>query len=109
MTPADKLAKCREIWRTTMAHRDKAEGLVMEMMRHPEATADHFVQMHRSTQASEALLRQAVTGLRKVDPPRGGYFINHPWHDPKFDRYDDSLRNQDDATAKVQHAACAAA
>lgn len=104
MTPVDKLAKCREMWRTTIEHRAKAEGLVMEMMRHPEATADHFMQMHKSTQAAESLLHQAVTGLRKVYPPRIGCLNNHPWHDRKYDRYDDSLRKQHDATTEIQHA-----
>ena len=102
MTPTEKLVKCREIWRTNMIRRAKAEELVMEMMRHPEATADHFAQMHTAIQASESLLRQVVTKVRKVYPPLGEYFINHPWHDPKFDRYDDSLRNQDDTTATIQ-------
>ena len=88
-----------------MARRAKAEEKVMEMMRHPEATADYFVEMHTAIQKSESMLRRAVTKVRKAYPPRGGYFINHPWHDPKFDRYDDSLRNQDDTTTEIQRTA----
>jgi hypothetical protein len=87
-----KLLKCKEMWKNTMQHRAKAERLTLELMRHPEATAEHFVQAHKSMQAAESLMRQAVTGLRRAFTKHPSeFFLQHPWHTSEYDRYDESL------------------
>lgn len=92
MTPKEKLAKCKEMWKNTMQHRAKAEHLTLQMMRHPEANAEHFMQVHKSMQAAESLMRQAVTGLRRVFPSHhSAYFLQHPWHKDEYNRYDEAL------------------
>ena len=94
MDTKDKLSKCKEMWRNTMQHRAKADRLSLEMMRHPEANAEHFMQVHKSMQAAESLTRQAVTGLRRVFPTHhSAFFLQHPWNDSEYDRYDESLTN----------------
>lgn len=92
MTPKEKLVKCKEMWSNTRQHRAKAERLSLEMMRHPEANAEHFMQVHKSMQAAESLMRQAVTGLRRVFTKHpSDYFLQHPWHKSEYDRYDAAL------------------
>jgi hypothetical protein len=92
MATKDKLFKCKEMWKNTMQHRAKADRLSLEMMRHPEANAEHFMQVHKSMQAAESLTRQAVTGLRRVFPIHPNqFFLQHPWNNPEYDRYDESL------------------
>jgi hypothetical protein len=87
-----KLLKCKEMWTNTMQHRAKADRLSLEMMRHPEANAEHFMQVHKSMQAAESLTRQAVTGLRRVFPTHSSeYFLQHPWNKDEYDRYDEAL------------------
>jgi len=94
-TPTEKLVRCKQIWRETMAHKAKAERLVLELMRHPEAVAEHFVQAHKSLQASEGLLRQAVTGLRKAYPMhKSQFFLQHAWWGEEFNRYDEALKTK---------------
>lgn len=92
MTPKEKLAKCREMWKNTMQHRAKADRLSLQMMRHPEANAEHFMQVHKAMQAAESLTRQAVTGLRRVFPSHhSAYFLQYPWNSSEYDRYDAAL------------------
>lgn len=92
MTPKEKLTKCKEMWKNTMQHRAKAERLTLELMRHPDADAEHFVQAHRSMQAAESLMHQAVTGLRRVFTKHPSeYFLQHPWHKDEYNRYDEAL------------------
>jgi hypothetical protein len=92
MDAKEKLLKCKEMWKHTMQHRAKAERLSLEMMRHPEANAEHFMQVHKSMQAVESLTRQAVTGLRRVFPTHhNSYFLQHPWNNSEYNRYDEAL------------------
>jgi hypothetical protein len=92
MDAKEKLAKCKEMWKNTMQHKAKADRLSLEMMRHPEAEAEHFMQVHKSMQAAESLTRQAVTGLRRVFPIHNSdYFLQHPWNNSEYDRYDEAL------------------
>jgi len=88
-TSTDKLVKCREIWRKTMAYKDEGEGLVLELMRHPDTTPEQLADCRRVMLRIDELLTQDVTGLRKAYPRHeNSYFLQHPWWDEKHNRYD---------------------
>lgn len=89
MTPTEKLAKCREMWREAIEHKIKSERLVLELMRHPDATPEQLQSCRRVMLSIEDLMRQIVTGLRKVMPPkRSAYLTQHAWWDKEYNRYE---------------------
>ena len=87
MTPTEKLKRCKEIWRSAVEHKAKGERLVLELMRHPDATPEQLQDCRRVMLNIEGLLKQSVTGLRKVYP-LSGYLIRHPWWADAYNRYE---------------------
>ena len=89
MTPTEKLKRCKEIWRSTMEHKAKGERLLLELMRHPDTTPEQLQDCRRMMLNVEGLLKQSVTGLRKVYPMRLSFtYTQHPWWDKNYDRYE---------------------
>ena len=93
-TPTEKLVKCREIWRKTMAYKAEGEGLVLELMRHLDTTPEQLADCRRVTLSIDEMLTQDVTGLRKAYPRHeNNYFLQYPWWDEKYNRYDQPKEN----------------
>lgn len=89
MTPTEKLVRCKEIWRETTEHKAKGERLVLELMRHPDTTPEQLQDCRRVMLSIEGLLKQSVTGLRKVYPkPKSVFFLQHPWWASEYNRYE---------------------
>ena len=88
MTPTEKLVRCKQIWRETTEHKAKGERLVLELMRHPDTTPEQLQDCRRVMLNIEGLLKQSVTGLRKVYPEKRGMLMQHPWWDKNYNRYE---------------------
>ena len=72
-----------------MAYKAKGEGLVLELMRHPDTTPEQLADCRRVTLSIDGLLKQAVTGLRRVYPLRKANLMQHPWWAAEFNRYEE--------------------
>lgn len=61
---------------------DKAGHLILEMMRHPEATQQHILNAQASYARSYASFIQLQESLRKLYPEgsrMSGVYTTHPW------------------------------
>ena len=89
MTPTEKLVRCREIWRNTMEHKAKGERLVLELMRHPDATPEQLQECRQVMLSIEGMLKQSVTGLRKGYPKQKSLFLTQAaWWADEYNRYE---------------------
>ena len=65
----------------------EAEDKVMELMRHPKATAEQLVTANKAAVHIEQMLREVVTALRK----RWDVYstvATTPWNNAEYDKYD---------------------
>jgi len=91
MTPTEKLVRCKQIWRETMEHKKKGEGLVLALMRHPDATPEQLQDCRRVMLNVEDLMRSAVTSLRRVYPKhKNAFFLEHAWWADEYNRYEEN-------------------
>lgn len=65
----------------------EAEGKVLELIRHPKATAEQLVAANKSAVNVELMLREVVTKLRKKWDVRSTA-VSTPWNNAEYDKYD---------------------
>lgn len=74
-------------FRELMQKRREAEGKVLELLQHPEATAEQLVAANKAAVSVNRAVRKAVTVLRKRWPDD---FLAAPWNRPEYDKYQDA-------------------
>lgn len=82
MTPdrkAEVLAKSIEHYKELKTHLAKADALMLEMMRHPDATPEQLWEMHESCVRIHKQVAETRDALRKRFPDRGTFRI-YPWN-----------------------------
>lgn len=89
MTSTEKLVRCKQIWRETMAHKTKGESLVLALMRHPDTTPEQLQDCRRVMLNIEDLMRGAVTSLRRAYPKHANqFFLQNAWWEDEYNRYE---------------------
>ena len=90
MTGAEKLRKSRELFMYVLEKKAHAGKLVLELLEHPDATADYFETVCKAAQTVRAMMEDVVTKLRAKYPAVGGYYndeLRRPWLKPEYDKY----------------------
>lgn len=87
MANAVQIAKAKELFKQALEHKTRGEGLALELLRHPDTTIEQLADARRCVLNAEDMMRELVTGLRATIPLLNGYFIQHPWHAPIYNRY----------------------
>lgn len=64
----------------------KASVLALEMMRHPDATAEHLMSAHNLLVGIDRTMTEIVTSLRNAIPNKS-LFRPFMWHTEQYDRY----------------------
>jgi hypothetical protein len=64
----------------------RAEILSLEMIRHPDATAEHLMSARNLLIGIDRTMTEIVTSLRDAIPNRS-YFKTYMWHDPMYNRF----------------------
>ena len=78
-----------ERFRDLMAKRKEAEGKVLELLQHPEATAEQLVAANKAAVSVNRAVRKAVTVLRKRWAENDNV-LAAPWNRPEYDKYQDA-------------------
>ena len=79
-----------ERFRELMQKRKEAEGKVLELLQHPEATAEQLVAANKAAVSVNRAIRKAVTVLRKRWPRESEVLSIHAWNRPEYDKYQDA-------------------
>lgn len=82
-----------ERFRGLMEKRREAEAKVLELLQHPDVTAEQLVAANKAAVNINRAMRKAVTVLRKRWPRHGESEVLsiHGWNRPEYDKYDERL------------------
>jgi hypothetical protein len=86
MTEA-QLRQAKENFKAVRLSQVKADVLALEMLRHPDATAEHLESAHRLILHIDKMMTDMVTSLREVLPDRGGFLSTYEWNAPAYNRF----------------------
>lgn len=64
----------------------KAAVLALEMMRHPDATAEHLMSAHNLLVGIDRTMTEIVTSLRQAIPNKS-LFRPYMWHTEQYNRF----------------------
>lgn len=79
-----------ERFRGLMAKRREAEAKVLELLQHPDVTAEQLVAANKAAVSVNRAVRKAVTVLRKRWAENDNV-LAAPWNRPEYDKYDERL------------------
>ena len=86
----EALKHATQVWGQLKRNRELVGQKVLEILRHPDATAKDYEAAGATARRTEEAISDAVTALRKKYPARG--FAPKTWNSPEFDKYDKEFR-----------------
>jgi len=84
------LTDALELFRRIANNKAQAEAKTLELIRHPEVTAEQLVQVNKTAVHVEKQMRDVITALRGKWGVRDTVFVT-PWNNREYDRYDRGL------------------
>lgn len=83
---AGQVTQAKENFKAVLRSQVKADVLALEMLRHPDATAEHLESAHRLILHIDKMMTDMVTSLREVLPDRS-WSASYEWNQPMYNRF----------------------
>jgi hypothetical protein len=81
-----QLAQAIENFKELRYKHANAETLALEMLRHPDATAEHLMSAHNLLVGIDITMTEIVTSLRNAIPNKS-LFRPYMWHTGQYNRF----------------------